>query len=64
MKRNRSSPHSFEGRILAEKQRLEECLLKTPDGPQREAVLDKIRQLDTAKHMSEWLLPPGSKSPM
>jgi hypothetical protein len=63
MQRRRSSPHSFEGQIAAEKKRLEEQISRTPHGPQRAALIKKIRQLDTASHMSDWLHSPGLRPP-
>lgn len=55
MQRRRSFPHAFEENIAAEKARCEEQLAKTPHGPERDALTKKIRQLDTATHMNEWL---------
>jgi hypothetical protein len=46
------------GNILLEAQ-----VAKLKPGPQREALLEKIRQLETASHMSEWLSSPGLRSP-
>jgi hypothetical protein len=63
MQRRRSVPHSFEGQIAAEKKRLEEQIAGTPHGPQRDALVKKIRQLETAGHMNEWLVSPGLRSP-
>jgi hypothetical protein len=63
MQRRRSVPHSFEGQIAAEKKRLEEQIAGTPHGPQRDAIVKKIRQLETAGHMSDWLKSPGLRPP-
>jgi hypothetical protein len=63
MKRTRSLPHSFEGQIAAEKTRLEEQIATLPHGPEKERLRQKIRQLDTASHLSEWLHSPGLRSP-
>ncbi len=46
--RQRTKPHTFEDQIAAEKVRSEEQLAKTPHGPQRDALVKKIRQLETA----------------
>jgi hypothetical protein len=59
MRRRRSVPHTFEENIAAEKAKLEAQLAKLKSGPQMDAALKKIRQLDTAAHMSEWLTSPG-----
>ena len=60
MQRRRSAPHTFEGNIAAEKAKLEAQLADLKPGPQMDALRKKIRQLDTATHMSEWLSSPGS----
>lgn len=63
MQRRRSAPHTFDANIAAEKARCEDQLAKTPHGPAREALVKKIRQLDTASHMSDWLKSPELRSP-
>jgi len=62
-RRRRSSPHSFEDQIAAEKARLESQLANIARGPQRDALVDKIRQLDAAAHMNDWLKSPGLRPP-
>ena len=61
--RRLTEPHSFEDRIAAEKARVEEQLAGVSHGPQRDALVKKIRQLDTASHLNEWLMSPGLRSP-
>ena len=51
----RPSSHSFEGQIAAEKSRLEAQAAGLPPGPEKDALLKKIRQLETATHVNEWL---------
>jgi hypothetical protein len=63
MQRRRSVPHTFEENIAAEKAKLEAQIAKLKPGPQRDELLKKIRQLETASHMSEWLSSPGLQSP-
>jgi hypothetical protein len=63
MQRRRSVPHAFEENIAAEKAKLEAQVAKLKPGPQKDALLRKIRQLDTAAHMSEWLSSPGLQPP-
>lgn len=63
MQRRRSMPHSFEDQIATEKKRLEEQIAAIPHGPQRDALVKKIRQLETASHMNEWLRSPGLQPP-
>jgi hypothetical protein len=60
MQRRRSTPHTFEGRIAAERAKLEAELAKLPPGPQMDALRKKIRQFDTAAHISEWLSSRGT----
>ena len=63
MRRRRSLPHAFEDQIAAEKARLKEKIAELTNGPDRDAMLKKIRQLDTASHINEWLTSPGLRSP-
>jgi hypothetical protein len=63
MQRRRSIPHTFEENIAAEKARLEARVALLKPGPQRDGLLKKIRQLDTASHMNEWLTSPGLRPP-
>ena len=59
MQRRRSAPHTFEDNIAAEKAKLEAQLAEIKPGPQMDTLRRKIRQLETASHMSEWLSSPG-----
>jgi hypothetical protein len=34
-----------------------------PQGPEREALMRKARQLDTASHINEWISSPGLQAP-
>jgi hypothetical protein len=61
--RRRSKPHTFEGRIEEEKARLEEQIKFLPNGSRKDELLRKIRQLNTASHLSEWLRSPGLRPP-
>jgi hypothetical protein len=63
MKCRRNSPHTFEQNIAAEKAKLEAEAAKLDPGPEVDALRKKIRQLDAASHMSEWLSSPGLKPP-
>jgi hypothetical protein len=62
-RRRRSAPHIFEENIAAEKAKLEAQIAKLKPGPQRDGLLRKIRQLETALHMNEWLTSPGLQPP-
>jgi hypothetical protein len=61
--RIRPVPHTFEQNIAAERAKLEAELATLTPGPQMDAVRRKIRQLDTASHISEWLSSPGLRPP-
>jgi len=63
MQRRRSVPHTFEEKIAVEKAKLEAQIAQLKPGPQKDALLRKIRQLDTAAHISEWLSSPGLQPP-
>ena len=63
MQRRRSSAHTFEDRIAAEKARLEAQVAKLKPGPQKDGLLKKISQLETAAHINEWLASPGLQPP-
>jgi hypothetical protein len=63
MQHRRSIPDTFEENIAAEKAKLEAQVAKLKPGPQKDALLRKIRQLDTASHVSEWLSSPGLQPP-
>jgi len=61
--RPQSVLQSFEDQITAEKSQLEAQAAGLPPGPQQDALLEKIRQLETASHMNEWLTSPGLQPP-
>jgi hypothetical protein len=63
MQRRRSVPHSFEENIAAEKAKLEAQVARLKPGPQRDGLFRKIRQLETASHVNEWLTSPGLQPP-
>ena len=63
MKNRRSVSQTFEDRIAAEKVRLEAQVANVAHGPMRDAMLRKIRQLETASHVNEWLTSPGLQPP-
>ena len=37
---------------------------KLPPGPEREALVKKARQADTAAHINDWANSPGLQSPI
>ena len=64
MKRRKSTPHTFDENIASEKAKLAAEADKLPYGhPHKDRLLKRIRQLETALHMSEWLTSPGLRAP-
>jgi hypothetical protein len=63
MQRRRSVPHTFKEQIAAEKSRLKAQAANLPPGAQKDALLKKIRQLEIASHINEWLSSPGLQPP-
>jgi hypothetical protein len=63
MHRIPSKSDSFLGRIALEKQRLEAEIARTKPGPALNALKQKLRQLDVAAHLDDWLSSPGLQSP-
>jgi len=63
MQRRRSVPHTFGDRIAAEKSRLEAQAANLPLGAQKDALLKKIEQLETASRINKWLSSPGLQPP-
>jgi cell division protein FtsB len=62
-RRRRSVPHTFEENIAAEKAKLKAQVAKLKPGPELDALRKKIRQLETALHMSEWVRSPEHQPP-
>jgi hypothetical protein len=63
MQRRRFRGPTFEDRIAAEKARTEAMAAKLKPGPQKDALLKKIRQLETASNINNWLSSPGLQPP-
>jgi hypothetical protein len=61
--RRQSEPDSFESQLAAEKARLKEQLARASRGPERDMLIRKIRQIETASHINEWLSSPGLQPP-
>lgn len=54
--RSHSQPDStFERRLADHKSRLEQKAARLKPGPARDELLQKVRQIDTAAHINEWL---------
>lgn len=64
MKRRRFNHTStLEQRLAEDTELLREQASKLQPGPDLDDVLRRIRQNETAAHMSEWLNSPGLKEP-
>lgn len=64
IKRNRrKQTQSLEQRLDAEATRLREQAKFLPAGFEREQVLRKVRQIETASRLTEWLTSPGLQAP-
>jgi hypothetical protein len=50
-------------RLTEEKKRLEAEMCLAKPGPARNKLLEKLRQLDVAAHVNEWLSSPGLRTP-
>jgi len=53
----------FEDEIAADKARLEAQVAGLEYGPKKYQLLKKIRQLETASHVKDWLSSPGLQPP-
>jgi len=62
-RRQKSIPHLFEEKIAAEKARLEAQASSLSPSPQLDMVRRKIRQLETATHINEWVSSPELQPP-
>ena len=62
-RRRRSTPHTLEDRIAAEKARQLAQVAKLPPGSERDRLLEKIVQLERASHMNKWLTSPELRPP-
>ena len=64
VKRNRrKNTVPFEQRLQRMAGEAREAAERLPDGQQRDALLRKARQAETAAHMNQWLSSPGLQSP-
>lgn len=53
----------FEERLAREARSMKERARCLPPGKEREVLLRRARQAETAAHINEWLASPGLKSP-
>jgi hypothetical protein len=54
---------SLNERLEQEAARLRSVAERLPPGPDREKILRKARQAETATHVDEWLSSPGLQAP-
>jgi hypothetical protein len=54
---------SLPDRLAQEARRLKEKAKTTPPGKERDDLIRKARQTETASHMDEWLSSPGLHAP-
>jgi hypothetical protein len=62
----RSQSHSnstFEERLAEHKASLEQKAARLKPGPERDELLRKAGQIDTAVHINAWLNSPGLQAP-
>jgi hypothetical protein len=64
LQRSHSHPDStFEERLADHKASLEQKAARLRPGPERDELLRKAGQIDTAVHINEWLNSRGLKAP-
>jgi hypothetical protein len=56
-------PWLWRRRLAAQAERLKEQAKKLPSGEQRDEIERKVRQMETASHINEWLTSPGLLPP-
>jgi hypothetical protein len=59
----KASRPTFEERITQAAKDLEDRAWRMPPGPERDGMLRKARQMETASHLQEWLTSPGLQAP-
>ena len=62
-RRHFKQKHSLEVRLAKEAKELRQRAKQLPPCPEREALLRKARQDETAAHLTEWLTSPGLQAP-
>ena len=63
MVRAKSNPPVLFLRLTEEKKRLEAEMSLAVPGSARNKLLEKLRQLDVAAHINEWVSSPGLRAP-
>lgn len=62
-RRRSKQPDTLEQRLADQAKRLHEEAKLLPPGPERDDLVRKARQTETASHMNEWLGSPGLRPP-
>jgi hypothetical protein len=63
MRRRPDKQLLFDRRLEKELAALQEQADELPPGPEKDALLTKIRQLEVASHITDWLASPGLRPP-
>jgi hypothetical protein len=63
MRRHLRHTLALEERLAEEAKRIRESAQDLPAGAEREALLLKARQMETASHLTDWMTSPGLESP-
>jgi hypothetical protein len=63
MVRTKSNSPTLFRRLTEEKKRLEAEMSLAKPGSARNKLLEKLRQLDVAAHINEWVSSPGLRAP-
>jgi hypothetical protein len=53
----------FEERLASQARLFREVAKSLPPGTERDGLMRKARQAETASHLTEWLTSPGLESP-
>ncbi len=62
-RRNLQQKNSLKERLALFAQDVRRQASQLPPGPEREQMLRRARQADTAAHLDEWVNSPGLQSP-
>lgn len=54
---------TFQDRVVSWSREVLEVANALPPGPERDAMLKKVRQADVACHLDDWAKSPGLQSP-
>jgi len=64
MKRRRvKQTQSLQDRLATWAEEVREQAARLPPGPERDTLLKKLRQADTASHLEDWANSPGLQPP-